>query len=60
MRCLVVGGGGFIGSRVSNMLAEEGKAVAALGRTPVSLHRLSKNVKYLPEIATTGCYYVNC
>ena len=47
MKCLVVGGAGFIGSKVSNILAESGRTVIALGRTSMPLHRLSKKVKYI-------------
>lgn len=47
MRCLVVGGGGFIGSRVSNLLVETGREVIVLGRRPVSPKRLSKKAKYV-------------
>jgi UDP-glucose 4-epimerase len=47
VRCLVVGGAGFIGSQVSNILAETGRVVIALGRSSSPLHQLSNKVKYV-------------
>lgn len=47
MSCLVVGGAGFIGSKVSNMLSASGRTVIALGRAPRPLHPLSQKVKYV-------------
>lgn len=47
MRCLVVGGAGFIGTSVSNMLAETGRTVVALGRVSACSRRLSAKVKYI-------------
>ncbi len=46
-KSLIVGGAGFIGSRVSNLLAEAGREVVALGRRPEALYRLSDKVKYI-------------
>ena len=42
MKCLVVGGAGFIGCYVSNMLVELGRTVAALGRAPAGSRWLSE------------------
>ncbi len=46
-KCLVVGGGGFIGSYVSNLLANAGRDVIALGRSSIFPQRLSNKVKYI-------------
>lgn len=46
-RCLVVGGGGFIGSNVSNLLAKAGRDVIVLGRSSIFPQRLSTKVKYI-------------
>lgn len=47
MKCLVVGGAGFIGCYVSNMLAESRRTVTALGRAPASSRWLSEKVEYI-------------
>ena len=47
MRCLIIGGAGFIGSNVSNMLAESGRAVTVLGRASAPLYQLSQKVSYI-------------
>jgi len=46
-KCLIIGGGGFIGSNVSNLLAEMGRDVIALGRSSAFPQWLSKKVKYI-------------
>jgi UDP-glucose 4-epimerase len=47
MGCLIIGGAGFIGSSISNMLAEAGRDVTVLGRAPLLVNDLSKKVKYV-------------
>jgi UDP-glucose 4-epimerase len=47
-RCLVIGGGGFIGRRVVNLLVEHGRNVTVLGRRPSADAELP-----------AGCHYVH-
>jgi UDP-glucose 4-epimerase len=46
MKCLVIGGAGFIGSHVSNLLVETGRDVYVLGRHPSPIYELSKKATY--------------
>ncbi len=47
MRCLIIGGAGFIGSCVTWMLAETGRDVYVLGRHPRPLHKLPPRATYI-------------
>jgi UDP-glucose 4-epimerase len=47
MKCLVIGGAGFIGSQVSNLLVETGRDVYVLGRHPDPARELSKKATYI-------------
>lgn len=44
--CCVIGGGGFIGSKVVEALLAAGRAVSVIGRSHNVLRALPKNVKY--------------
>jgi UDP-glucose 4-epimerase len=47
MNSLVIGGAGFIGSQVTRCLADTGREVVVLDRSPVPPHTLPKDVKYI-------------
>lgn len=47
MRCCIFGGTGFIGSRVSRLLASPGREVVVIGRSEVPARPLPAAVKYL-------------
>ena len=46
MKCLIIGGAGFIGSYVSRILAETGRDVFVLGRRSTPRHNLHSKVVY--------------
>jgi len=68
-RCLVIGGGGFIGRHVVSLLAEAGHEVCVLGRRPEKPDGLHNKCRYisgdygnrstLKEILTPGCEVID-
>ncbi len=46
--CCVIGGTGFIGSFVVNVLLSEGRKVIVVGRNEHPTRHLPDNVKYIP------------
>lgn len=48
MKCLVIGGAGFLGSSVTRLLVETGREVYALGRHPEPIRKLPRQVTYIP------------
>lgn len=45
-RCLIMGGGGFLGVHLANALARQGAIVRAFGRTPVDPRELDERVHW--------------
>lgn len=50
-RCLIVGGGGFLGVHLANALARQGAVVRAFGRTPADPQELDERVQW-----SSGCF----
>ncbi|HEV7260401.1 MAG TPA: NAD-dependent epimerase/dehydratase family protein [Bosea sp. (in: a-proteobacteria)] len=46
VRCLIMGGGGFLGVHLANALADQGAVVRAFGRTPADPRELSDRVQW--------------
>lgn len=46
IRCLIMGGGGFLGVNLANALARQGAVVRAFGRTPVDPRELDERVHW--------------
>jgi len=47
MKCLVIGGTGFLGSSVTRLLVETGREVLVMGRHPMPLRELPRQVTYI-------------
>lgn len=47
MKCLLIGGAGFIGAHVSRLLSETGRDVYVLGRRPKPARNLPQKVTYV-------------
>jgi UDP-glucose 4-epimerase len=47
MKCLVIGGAGFLGSSLTRLLVETGREVHVLGRHPKPLRELPRQVTYI-------------
>jgi len=47
MKCLIIGGAGFIGAHISSIVSETGRDVYVLGRHPSPMRKLSRKVTYI-------------